>query len=52
MEEAERVRLAREAELAPNVRLSCQIRVESDLKINVLNRSSATGTPAGPRPAD
>jgi ferredoxin len=45
-------RLAREADLAPNIRLSCQIRVESDLWVRVINRSSETGVPAGTRPLD
>jgi ferredoxin len=52
MEELERERLAREASLGPDIRLSCQIRVESDLTIRVLNRSSESGIPAGPRPLD
>jgi ferredoxin len=52
MEELERERLAREASLGPDIRLSCQIRVESDITIRVLNRSSEAGIPAGPRPLD
>ena len=52
MEELERERLAREGELGPDLRLSCQIRVESDLSVRVLRRSSTEGIPAGPRPAD
>jgi ferredoxin len=52
MEELERERLAREADLAPDIRLSCQIRVESDLTVGVVNRSSAMGMPAGARPLD
>src|ERR671914_1362085 len=40
MGELERNRLAVEAELAPNVRLSCQIRVKNDLKVRVINQSS------------
>jgi ferredoxin len=52
MVEAERARLAREAELAPNVRLACQIRVESDLHVRVLRQASVTGLDAGPRPTD
>lgn len=51
-EELEQTRLAREGDLAPNIRLSCQIRVDSDLWVAVLNRSSAQGIPAGPRPTD
>ncbi len=41
MSELERDRLAREASLGPDIRLSCQIRVESDLTINVVNRAAA-----------
>ncbi|WP_422926519.1 2Fe-2S iron-sulfur cluster-binding protein [Singulisphaera sp. PoT] len=52
MEEAEETRLAREASLGPDIRLSCQIRVQSDLTVRVLSRSSETGIPAGTRPAD
>ena len=48
----EQERLAREVDLAPNTRLSCQIRVDSDLEIQVINRSQALGVPAGPRPID
>lgn len=52
MQEVERTRLAREAELAPNVRLSCQIHVENDLHVRVLRQASVSGLDAGPRPAD
>lgn len=52
MGELERNRLAVEAELADNVRLSCQIRVQSDLKVRVINQSSVRGMDAGPRPLD
>lgn len=52
MEELERERLAREASLGPDIRLSCQVRVESDLKVRVLNRSADQGIPAGTRPMD
>jgi ferredoxin len=48
----EQERLAREADLAPDIRLSCQIRVESDLEVRVINRSQQSGIPAGPRPMD
>jgi ferredoxin len=49
---AEQERLAREADLAPNIRLSCQIRVESDLEVRVINRSQPSGVPVGARPTD
>lgn len=52
MRDAERERLAREAGLGPDIRLSCQNRVETDLTVRVINRSSETGIPAGPRPSD
>jgi ferredoxin len=52
MGEAEQARLALETNLAPNTRLSCQIRVDSDLWVNVINRSSVQGMPPGTRPED
>ena len=50
--ELEKTRLAREGDLAPNIRLSCQIHVHSDLWVAVINRASVKGTTPGPRPAD
>jgi ferredoxin len=52
MGELERNRLAVEAELASNVRLSCQIRVNSDLNVRVINQASVRGMDPGPRPFD
>ena len=52
MGELEQNRLAMEAELADNVRLSCQIHVSSDLKVRVINQASVRGMDAGPRPLD
>ncbi len=52
MEDLEKGRLDREGELAPGTRLSCQIRVESDLTVRVLRRATEAGVSAGPRPAD
>jgi ferredoxin len=52
MQDLERSRLEREASLGPDIRLSCQIRVHSDLTVNVLNRAAAVGVPPGPRPED
>src|SRR5262244_2523934 len=43
MGELERNRLAIEAELAPNTRLSCQIRINSDLRVRVINQVSVLG---------
>ncbi|MDX6614515.1 MAG: hypothetical protein QOD75_3701 [Blastocatellia bacterium] len=52
MGELERNRLAVETDLAENVRLSCQVRVNDDLKIHVVNQASVRGMDAGPRPFD
>jgi ferredoxin len=52
MGDLERNRLAVEAELAPNIRLSCQIHVNSDLKVRVVNQASVRGMDPGPRPVD
>ena len=52
MGELERNRLAVEAELAPNTRLSRQTRVKSDLKVKVINQASVRGLDPGPRPFD
>ena len=52
MGELERNRLAVEAELADNIRLSCQIHVDSDLTVRVVNQASVRGMDAGPRPLD
>src|SRR5438105_9386086 len=52
MEELERERLAREGSLGPDIRLSCQIRVDSDLKVRALNRAAVQGITPGPRPLD
>ena len=52
MGELEKNRLAIEQELGPNVRLSCQIRVEQDLRVRVINQVSVRGMDAGPRPLD
>lgn len=52
MGELERNRLAVEAELAPNTRLSCQIRVKNDLHVKVINQASVRGLDPGPRPLD
>ena len=50
MPEREAARLARIDDLAPNIRLSCQILCEHDLKVRVINRLSETDlSDAGPR---
>jgi len=52
MRELERNRLAMETDLAENVRLSCQIRVNDALQVKVVNQVSVRGMDAGPRPLD
>src|SRR5690242_8693180 len=53
MTERESERLARIADLEPNIRLSCQILCEHDLKVRVINRLSETDlSDAGPRPLE
>ncbi|GAC1469297.1 MAG: 2Fe-2S iron-sulfur cluster-binding protein [Isosphaeraceae bacterium] len=52
IEELERERLGRESNLGPDIRLSCQIRVESDLNVKVFSRAAASGVTPGPRPLD
>jgi len=47
MAELERDRLAREESLGPDIRLACQIRVESDLTVRVLGRAAASGVQEG-----
>lgn len=51
MTEREETRLAKENELGPNTRLSCQILCNSDLKVRVLRRFGDSGlSDPGPRP--
>ena len=52
MGDLERDRLAREASLGPDIRLSCQVHVQGDLTVRVLGRASAQGLTPGPRPPD
>lgn len=53
MRHVERERLAQEDELAPSVRLSCQILTQNDLKLKVIYRLSESElSDAGPRPSD
>ncbi|HZH31477.1 MAG TPA: 2Fe-2S iron-sulfur cluster-binding protein [Pyrinomonadaceae bacterium] len=49
--EPERARLALETGLAENIRLSCQVRVEDDLKVRVL-RQATPELAAGTRPSE
>ncbi|MGH9967977.1 MAG: 2Fe-2S iron-sulfur cluster-binding protein [Pyrinomonadaceae bacterium] len=52
MRELERDRLAMETELSDKVRLSCQIHINDDLKVRVINQASVRGMDPGPRPLD
>lgn len=52
MRQLERDRLALETGLAENVRLSCQVRVNDDLHVRVVNQSSTRGLDPGPRPVE
>ena len=52
MEELERERLARDASFGPDIRLSCQVRVESDMTGRVLGRAAESGMTPGARPLD
>ena len=52
MRELERNRLAMETDLAGNIRLSCQIRINDALQVKVVNQASVRGMDAGPRPFD
>ena len=52
MEELERERLARDASFGPDIRLSCQVRVESDMTVRVLGRAAESGMTPGTRPLD
>ncbi|MBX3291405.1 MAG: (2Fe-2S)-binding protein [Acidobacteria bacterium] len=52
MGEAEQAILSTKGDLAPNTRLSCQIRCDGDLHVKVVNQASVTGMDAGTRPVD
>lgn len=52
MRELERDRLAMETDLSDKVRLSCQIRINDELKVRVINQASVRGMDPGPRPLD
>jgi len=52
MQELERNRLAMETGLPDNVRLSCQVRVNDNLHVRVVNQARVRGMDAGPRPLD
>ena len=50
--EAERAILATKEDLSDHTRLSCQIRVNDDLHVKVINQASVLGVPPGNRPED
>ena len=50
MTDIERERLLKEASFGPDIRLSCQIRVDADLSIRVLARASTSNMTPGTRP--
>lgn len=52
MREPEEAILSTKGDLAPNTRLSCQIRIHGDLHVKVVNQASVMGIDAGPRPLD
>jgi ferredoxin len=49
--DAERAILATKTDLNERTRLSCQIFIEDDLHVKVVNQVSVAGLDAGPRPA-
>ena len=50
--EDEQAILSTKDDLAPNTRLSCQIRIHNDLEVRVINQASVAGIDAGTRPED
>jgi ferredoxin len=50
--EAEAAILSTKTDLNENTRLSCQILVQDDLRVKVINQASVVGIDAGPRPED
>lgn len=50
--EAEQAILSTKTDLGENTRLSCQVRVNEDLHVRVINQASVAGMDAGPRPVD
>jgi ferredoxin len=50
--DAEAAILATKGDLNERTRLSCQIRVEDDLTVKVINQASVMGIDAGPRPEE
>ena len=52
MGENEEAILSTKTDLAPNTRLSCQIRIDGDLEVRVVNQASVVGIDPGTRPED
>src|SRR3989440_8583378 len=52
MGENEQAILSTKTDLPPNARLSCQIRVEGDLEVRVVNQAGVVGIDPGTRPED
>jgi ferredoxin len=52
MGESEEAILSTKADLAPNTRLSCQIRLSEDIEVRVVNQASVVGIDPGTRPED
>lgn len=50
--EAEEAILSTKEDIAPNTRLSCQIRLQSDVHVRVINQASVAGMDAGTRPEE
>jgi ferredoxin len=50
--EAEKAILATKTDLNDHTRLSCQVRVNDDLHVKVVNQASVKGIDAGPRPVE
>lgn len=50
--EAEEAILATKENIAANTRLSCQIRLQSDVHVRVINQASVAGIDAGTRPEE
>ncbi|HXF42130.1 MAG TPA: 2Fe-2S iron-sulfur cluster-binding protein [Pyrinomonadaceae bacterium] len=52
MGEPEKAILSTKTDINPNTRLSCQVRIENDLHVKVINQASVRGLDPGPRPLD
>jgi ferredoxin len=50
--DAEKTVLASKADMTEKSRLSCQIRVNDDLHVEVVSQASVKGMEAGPRPTE